>query len=151
VHKEIGPEGKTVNAEFYKAVIDCPLECIQRVRPAAFCSARPQNCTFCEFLTPNKCYNPLSPLPPYFPDLSPPSYFPFPNLKMKLKGFLIADVGEIQEAVTDELKKVQKEEFSAVFRKCTTAQKSIYMPIELIWNEELRVFVTRLRFLRNNS
>ena len=27
------------------------------------------------------------------------------------------DVAEIQEAVTDELKKVQKEEFSAVFQK----------------------------------
>jgi hypothetical protein len=31
---------------------------------------------------------------------------------MKLKGRNFADVAEIQEAVTDELKKVQKEEFS---------------------------------------
>ena len=31
-----------------------------------------------------------------------------PKLKMKLKGFHVADVTEIQEAVTDELKKVQK-------------------------------------------
>jgi hypothetical protein len=29
----------------------------------------------------------------------------------------LADVDEIQEAVTDELKKVQKEEFSAAFQK----------------------------------
>jgi hypothetical protein len=36
---------------------------------------------------------------------------------MKLKGLHCADVVEIQEAVPDELKKVQKEEFSATFHK----------------------------------
>jgi hypothetical protein len=36
---------------------------------------------------------------------------------MKLKGIHFADVAEIQEAVTEELKKVQKEEFSAAFQK----------------------------------
>jgi len=38
VHKEFVPEGKTVNAEFYKEVMDRLLKRIQRVRPAAFCS-----------------------------------------------------------------------------------------------------------------
>jgi hypothetical protein len=37
-HKEFVPEGKTVNAEFYKGVMDDLLKCIQRVRPAVFCS-----------------------------------------------------------------------------------------------------------------
>jgi hypothetical protein len=36
---------------------------------------------------------------------------------MKLKGLHFADVAEIQEAVTDELKKVQKEKFSVNFQK----------------------------------
>jgi hypothetical protein len=36
---------------------------------------------------------------------------------MKLKGLHFADVAEIQEAVTDELKKIQKEKFSAAFQK----------------------------------
>jgi len=40
--------------------------------------------------------------------------FSVPKLKMKLKGLRFA---EIQEAVTDELKKGQKEEFSAAFQK----------------------------------
>ena len=53
----------------------------------------------------------------YSPDLSPPDYFLFPKLRMKLKGLHFADVAEIQEAVTDELKKVRKEEFSAAFQK----------------------------------
>jgi hypothetical protein len=52
----------------------------------------------------------------YCPDLSPPNYFLFPKLKMKLKELHFADVAEIQEAVSDELKKVQKEEFSAAFQ-----------------------------------
>jgi hypothetical protein len=36
---------------------------------------------------------------------------------MELKGLHFADVAEIQEAVTDELKKFQNEEFSAAFQK----------------------------------
>jgi chromosome condensin MukBEF MukE localization factor len=43
---------------------------------------------------------------------------------MKLKGLQFANVAETQEAVTDELKKVQKEEFLAAFQKlykCTKA------------------------------
>jgi hypothetical protein len=46
----------------------------------------------------------------------------------------LCGVAEIQEDVTDELKKVQKQEFTAVFRNCTTAQKPVYMPMELIFN-----------------
>jgi hypothetical protein len=38
VHKEFVPEGKTVNAEFYKGEMDRLLKHIQRVCPAAFCS-----------------------------------------------------------------------------------------------------------------
>jgi len=62
--------------------------------------------------------------PPYSPDLSLPDYFLFPKLKMKLKGTHFADAVEIQEAVPDELKKVQIEEFSAALQKlynCTKA------------------------------
>jgi hypothetical protein len=36
---------------------------------------------------------------------------------MKLKGLHFAGVVEIQEAVNDELKKVQQEEFSAAFQR----------------------------------
>ena len=36
---------------------------------------------------------------------------------MKSKGLHFLYVAEIQEAVTDELKKVQKEEFSAAFQQ----------------------------------
>jgi hypothetical protein len=55
--------------------------------------------------------------PPYTPDLSPPDYFLFFKLKIMSKAFHFADVAEIQEEVTDELKKCQKEEFWAAFQK----------------------------------
>jgi hypothetical protein len=54
---------------------------------------------------------------PYSPDLPPPDYFLFPKLKTKLKRLHFADDAEIQVAVRDELKKVQKGKFSAAFQK----------------------------------
>ena len=59
--------------------------------------------------------------------LSPPDYFLFPKLKKKLKGLHFADVAEILEAVTDELKKDQKEAFFAAFQKLyNNAKACIY-------------------------
>ena len=62
VHKEFVPEGKRVNAEFYKAVMDLLLKHIQRFRPAAFSSRdfvllhdnspAHKAASFCQFLTP---------------------------------------------------------------------------------------------------
>jgi len=55
---------------------------------------------------------------------------------VNLKGLQFADFAEIQEAITDELKKVQREVFSAAFIKCTTKQKFVYMPKDLILNNK---------------
>jgi hypothetical protein len=54
---------------------------------------------------------------PYSLELSPPNYFLSPKLKIKFKGLHVADVAEIEEAVIDKLRKVQKEECSAAFQK----------------------------------
>jgi histone-lysine N-methyltransferase SETMAR len=135
VHKEFIPEGKTVNAEFYKGVMGRLLKRVKWVHPAAFCSRdffllhnkapAHKTASVCQFLPPKKCYNILS--PPYSPDLSPPDYFLFPKVKMKLKGLHFVDVAEIKEAVTDKLRKVQKEEFLAAFQKlCDHAKACIY-------------------------
>ena len=43
--------------------------------------------------------------------------FSLPKLKMKLKGPHFPGIAEIQEAITDELRKVEREEFSAAFQK----------------------------------
>jgi hypothetical protein len=119
--------------------MDRLLKRIQRVR-SAFCSQdfffsrdnvpAHKAASVCQFLIPKKCYNPLSST--YSPDLSPPDYFLLPKLKMTLKGLRFADIAAIQEVATNELRKVQKEKFSQLSRNCTTAQKPVYMPIELI-------------------
>ena len=56
---------------------------------------------------------------------------------MKLKVLHFADVAEIQEAITDELKKVQKKRNSQqLFRTCTITQKPVYMSMEPILNKK---------------
>ena len=62
VHKEFVPEGRKVNAEFYKGVMDHLPKRIQRVRPAGFCSRdffllhdnapAHKTASFCQFLKP---------------------------------------------------------------------------------------------------
>jgi hypothetical protein len=48
---------------------------------------------------------------------------------MKFKGLHFGDVAEIQEAVTDELKEVQKEKFSAAFHKLYDRANPLFMPM----------------------
>jgi hypothetical protein len=74
-------------------------------------------CYFVTFLYP----------PPYFPDLSPPDYFIFPKLKMKLKGLQFADVAEVQEAITDELKEGPKRGIFSSFSETVPPRKSLYI------------------------
>jgi histone-lysine N-methyltransferase SETMAR len=112
--------------------MDRPLKRIQRVRPAALCSRdffllhdnapAHKAASVCQFVTPKSVTTLFH--PPYSPDLSPPDHFLFPKLKMKLKELHFVDVAEIQEAATDELKKAQKEEFSAAFHKLYNCAKA---------------------------
>jgi hypothetical protein len=114
--------------------MDRLLKGIQRVRPAAFCSRdvflsqdnapADKAASFCQFLTQKNVTTLYHPLPHCSPDLSPPDYFLFPKLNMKLKGLHFTVVAEIQEAVTDELKKAQKEEFSVAFQKLYNRAKA---------------------------
>jgi len=69
VHKEFVPEGKTVNAEFYKGVMDRLLKRIQWVHPVAFYSRdffflhdngpAHKAASVCQFLTPKKKLQPF--------------------------------------------------------------------------------------------
>jgi transposase len=105
--------------------MDSLLKRIQRVRPDAFCSrdffllhdnaSAHKPARVCQFLTPKNVTTLYH--PPYSPGLFPSEYFLFSKLKKELKLLEFAGVAEIQEAVTDELKKVQREELSAAFQK----------------------------------
>jgi hypothetical protein len=70
-----------------------------------------------------------------------------------LKGLHIVDIAYIQEAVTDELKKVQKEEFSAAFQKLYDCAKACIYVMELILNlkkKKVCVFLMCLQFLKKS-
>ena len=97
MHKEFIPEGKRVNAEFYKGVTDRFLKRIQQACPAAFCSRyfflshdkvpTHKAASVCQFLTQKMLQPFITPLCTlYSPDLSAPDYFQFPKMKMALKG-----------------------------------------------------------------
>ena len=120
MHKEFVPEGKTVNTEFYKGVMDRLLKRFQRVRPAAFGLEIVSCCTIMGPPPPQSCKClPIFDIkditilnnPPYNPYLSQPHYFFVPEVENDVKRLQFSDVADIQEAVTDELKKVQKEEY----------------------------------------
>jgi len=74
-------------------------------------------------------------LQPLYNRLSPPFTLQIylPKLKMKLKGLHFADIAEIKEAKTDELRRSKKRKFRQLFTNCTTTQKPVYMPMELIF------------------
>jgi histone-lysine N-methyltransferase SETMAR len=58
--------------------------------------------------------------PPYSPDLSPSDYFLFPKVKLQLKGTRFDTIEGIQEALTDQLKKISAEGFSHAMKKLET-------------------------------
>ena len=156
VHKEFILEGKTVKTEFYKGVTDRLLKHIHRVRPAVFCSwdffllhsnsPTHKVASVCQFLT-QKMLQPFI-TPPYCPNLSPSDYFLFPRLKMKLKGVHFAVVVEIQEAVTDVLKRVQNEK---AFQKLQPCKSLCICQLSLFWIKKVCVFLTCLRFKKKIS
>jgi hypothetical protein len=70
---------------------------------------------FANFWRKKKCCKPLSPL--VLSRFISARLFSLPQVENEVKRTHFADVAEIQEAVNDELKKVQKEGFSAAFQK----------------------------------
>jgi len=69
---------------------------------------------------------------------------------MKLKGLHFADVAEIQEAVTVELKNVQKEEFSAALRKMYNRAKACIYRVSQEECAKLREGVPYVKLYRYN-
>jgi hypothetical protein len=82
------------------------------------------------------------------PDLSSPDYFS-PKLKIKLKELHFADVAEIEETVTLELKKVQKEEFSAGFQKMYDRANTCIFDNGIYLGKKEYIFLMYLLFLNS--
>jgi hypothetical protein len=99
---------------------------------------------FAKFL-PKKCYNPLSHTPVLSRFISA-RLFSVLQVENEVKGLHFVDVAEIQEAITDKLKKVQKEEFWADFQKLYNRAKAcIYANGVYIELKKKRVCVFNLK------
>ena len=122
VHKEFLPDGKTVNAEFYKGVMDHLLKCIQQVRLAAFSSqdfSLLHNSTptkLClPIFDPKKCYNALwNPVLSWFKSAK---LFSVPQVENEVKRTRLYGCCRDPRSPYRWIKKVQKEEFLAAFQK----------------------------------
>ena len=128
MHKEFVQEGCTVNAEYYKAVLDRLISRIRRVRPALyrtrdfFPPARQRPGTFGSKnskVSDSKTSRNIEP-PPILTRFVSPDYFLFPKVTLQLKGARFDTIEEIQEAETDRLNKIPAEEFSNAVKKLET-------------------------------
>jgi len=119
IHKEFLPEGETINAVYYKGVMERLLNIIRRVRPDMCVSgewfllhdnALSHNATIVkQFLAQRKVT--VLDHPPYLPDLAPADYFLFPKVKSHSKGRLFDSISDIQKAVTSTLNTISKDDF----------------------------------------
>ena len=119
IHKEFVPEGETINAVYYKCVMERLLNRIQCVRPGTCESgdwfllhdnAPSHNATIVkQFLAKWKVT--VLNHPPYLPDLAPADYFLFPKVKSHLKGRLFDLISDIQTAATSTLNTHAKDDF----------------------------------------
>jgi hypothetical protein len=121
----LGPEGQTMNAEFYCTVLRRLREDIQRKRPELWRTGNwllhddnaPSHRALvtCEFLTHNSIITPLH--LPYSSDLPPCDFFLFPKMKIQLKGCRFGRLEEIQWESQNVLGTLQEQNFQHVFQQ----------------------------------
>ena len=125
IHKEFVPPGQTVNALFYKDVLERLLKRVRRVRPDLYASGdwfllhdnAPSHTAIVATQFPAKNRVTVINHPPYSPDLAPADYFLFPKIKIALKGEFFEDISTIQQNVTRELKAVPETMFQQAFQR----------------------------------
>ena len=116
IHKEFVLEGDTINALYYKGVMERLLNRIRCVR-LSMCESGDwfflHNNTLShntaivkQFLAQRKVT--VLDHPPYLPDLAPADYFLFSKVKSHLKGHLFNSISDIQTAVTSTLNTIAK-------------------------------------------
>ena len=125
IHKKLVPEGQTINAACYQAVLNGLLQRIRRVWPEFHRSGKwmllhdnaPTHISIRvrQFLAQKMV--PVLDNPPYCPDLPPADFFLFPRLKAAIRGERIADVNDIKDGVTAVLRSIPQKAFADCFRK----------------------------------
>ncbi len=134
IHTEFVPPRRTVNADFYKCVLDQLLKRIARMWldlhvSEAWCllhdNAPSHNALLIRQFLAKKNVTVLH-HPPYLPHLAPADYFLFLRLKIHLKGHRFDDALAIHKAVTHDLKAVPVSDFAhALDRLADRAQRYV--------------------------
>ena len=135
VHKKFVQERKTINAEFYKGVMDRLLKRIQRVRPPAFCcrdffllyenAPAHKVASVCQFLTPKNVTTLY--YPPVESRFISARLFSVPQVENEVKRTPLCGCCWDPRSRYWWIKEYQKEEFSAAFQKLyDCAKASIY-------------------------
>ncbi len=108
VHKGFVPTEQTVNANFYKDVLDCLIERINRIRPGLCASGdwflqhdtkQDHNAASVRQFLAKKNVTVLH-HHPYLRDLAPADYFLSPKLKLQLKRRRFEDIQTIKKNIT---------------------------------------------------
>ena len=125
IRKEFVPESETINAVYYKGVMERLVNRIGHFTPGMFESGDwfllQDNATFHnativkQFLAQRKVTVPDH--PPYSPDLTPADYILFPKVKSHLKGRLFGSFSGIQKALTSILNIIAKDDFYKSIQK----------------------------------
>ncbi|KDR14989.1 hypothetical protein L798_10680, partial [Zootermopsis nevadensis] len=127
--KDFVEEGCTVNAEYYKGVLNRLILRIRRIRRALYRTrdffllhdnALAHSAAMIQQFLAQKQVVTLQQTPPHSPDLAPADYFLFPKVKFQLKGARFDTIKVIQKAVTDKLQVIPAEDFSNAMNKLKT-------------------------------
>ena len=157
IHKEFVPEGATINAVYYKGVMEKLLNRIRHVRPGMCESgdwlllhnnALSHNVTIVkQFLAQQKVT--VLDHPMFSPDLAPADYFLFPKVKSHLKGHLFDSISDIRKAVTSTLNTTAKDDSAKAFRSCMTVQICVYSYKGICWklNNKSVISFTQILFI----
>jgi len=134
IHKEFVPECETINAVYYKGVMERLLNRIRRVKPGMCESgdwfllhdnAPSHNANIVkQFLAQRKVTVLDHRL--YSPDLAPADYFLFPKVKSHLKGHLFDSISDIQKAMTSTLNTIAKDNFYKGIQKLYDCANLLY-------------------------
>ncbi|GBN93722.1 hypothetical protein AVEN_166952-1 [Araneus ventricosus] len=120
---EFIPEGQTVHKDLCLEILKRLQDAIRRKRPENWATndwfLLPDNAPTHRALIVKKylARHSVTTLehPPYSPDLAPADFYPFPRLKMKLKGHRFVDSDEVIENATKQLKDLSKMDSRSVF------------------------------------
>lgn len=142
-HQELLSEGQTVTAACQRDIMGWLLKGMNWVRSTMYASniwffmhgneSSHNTVTVKQFSTNRKVV--VLHHPTYLPEFTPAEYFPFPKIKLALKGLLFESIMEIHDKIARELKKILKKALLEGIKNCMRLQISVQIYKECTGND----------------